>query len=64
MIRRMMQPMPPTDTYPLVDRIIPGGLAGWLQDAKSKDQSPAEMARRLHAEHDLTVSQDTVRRWC
>jgi hypothetical protein len=56
--------MPPTDTYPLVDRIIPGGLAAWLEDAKSDGQSPAEMARRLHSEHDLVVSQDTVRRWC
>lgn len=56
--------MAPTDTSKLVDRIIPGGLAAYLTDARAAGETFADIAYRLRSEHDVVVTQETVRRWC
>lgn len=56
--------MAPTDTFRLVDRIIPGGLHAFLSTARDNDETFAQMSYRLRAEHDVEVTQETVRRWC
>ena len=48
---------------PLVDRVIPGGLEKYLADAYGKGESTYTIAERLHAEHDVEVSAETVRTW-
>lgn len=58
-----MAPMAPTDTFPLVDRLIPGGLAPWLTSARADGDSYETIAFRLRSEHDITVSSETVRSW-
>lgn len=63
MIGRMMRPMAATDTYPLVDRLIPGGLPSWLIAARDEGDSFEAIARRLATDHDITVSTETVRKW-
>lgn len=54
------------DTFPLVDRLVPGGLADFLQAARDVDdrQSHEDIAIALLTEHDIKVSAETVRRWC
>ena len=56
--------MAPTDTSKLVDRIIPGGLAAYLTEARADGDTFADIAFRLRSEHDIEVTQETVRRWC
>lgn len=56
--------MAPTDTSLLVDRIIPGGLSAYLCAARADGLTFAKIAYRLQAEHDIEVTQETVRRWC
>lgn len=56
--------MAATDTYPLVDRLIPGGLSAWLAAARERGDSYETIAFRLGAEHDIRVGAETVRRWC
>lgn len=56
--------MAPTDTSKLVDRLIPGGLAAYLTEARENGQTFADIAFRLRTEHDIEVTQETVRRWC
>lgn len=56
--------MAATDTFPLVDRIIPGGLPKFLTEARAAGDSFETIAYRLRSEHDVTVGADTVRRWC
>lgn len=53
-----------TDTYPLVDRIVDGGLQAFLAAARSAGESFETIAFRLRSEHDITVSAETVRKWC
>jgi hypothetical protein len=53
-----------TDTYPLVDRIVPGGLADYLTTARHEGASYESIAFDLRADHDITVSVETVRKWC
>ncbi len=60
----MVCAMARTDTYPLVDRLVPGGLARFLADARNAGESYEGVAHRLRAEHDVAVSSETVRRWC
>lgn len=55
--------MAPTDTRNLVSRLIPGGLDAFLTEARSEGLTFAQIARRLFEEHDIDVTQETVRRW-
>lgn len=59
-----MRDMPATDTYPLVDRIVPGGLEKYLADARGAGESYETIAFSLRRDHDITVGAETVRRWC
>ena len=54
------------DTFPLVDRLVPGGLAGFLHAARhpNEKRSHEDIAIELLTEHDIKVSAETVRRWC
>lgn len=56
--------MAPTDTSHLVDRIIPGGLDAFLAAARADGQTFANITFRLRTEHEIEVTQETVRRWC
>lgn len=53
-----------TASYPLIDRLLGGTLEARLRERREGGQSFAEIARWLLVDHDLTVSIDTVRRWC
>lgn len=55
--------MAATDTFPLVDRLIPGGLPKFLLEARAAGESFETIAFRLRSEHDVTVGSETVRRW-
>lgn len=59
-----MAPMPPTDTFPLADRLVPGGLAAFLASARAAGDSFETIAYKLRAEHDIPVSSETIRKWC
>lgn len=56
--------MPSPSPRPLVDRLIPGGLEQFLRDARTSGQSGQTIAGRLAAEHDISVSVQTVLTWC
>lgn len=56
--------MPPTSTAVLVDRLIPGGLEPFLREARDSGETFLDIAFRLRAEHDIRVTEETVRRWC
>lgn len=53
-----------TATYPLIDRLLGGTLEARLREQREGGASFADISRNLFTEHDLTVSIDTVRRWC
>lgn len=53
-----------TATYPLIDRLLGGTLEARLREQREGGASFADISRHLFTEHDLTVSIDTVRRWC
>lgn len=55
--------MPAPDLYPLVDRLVPGGLASFLSVAAERGDSNETIARLLFTQHDVSVSAETVRRW-
>ena len=54
------------DTFPLVDRLVPGGLTDYLRAARCADpkRSHEDIAFELRTQHDIKVSTETVRRWC
>lgn len=54
------------DTFPLVDRLVPGGLTDYLRAARTPadKRSHEDIAVELLTEHDIKVSTETVRRWC
>lgn len=56
--------MAATDTFPLIDRIVPGGLARYLIAARAEKDSYESIAYRLRHEHEIVVSAETVRKWC
>lgn len=56
--------MAPTDTFQLVDRIVPGGLDAFLEAARDEGQSYRTIASRLLAEHDIEITSETIRQWC
>lgn len=58
-VPRGRQPM-----LPLVDRLLDGKLEELLTEMRADEQSYDTIARRLHAEHDIDVTGETVRRWC
>lgn len=60
----MVWAMAATDTYPLVDRLVDGGLPAFLRAARDRGESHETIAFRLRSEHDITVGSETVRRWC
>lgn len=47
----------------LVDRLLKGRLAESLTAWRDEGLSFESMAFRLHAEHDIEVTSETVRRW-
>jgi hypothetical protein len=53
-----------TSTALLVDRLIPGGLEPFLRSARDGGETFNDIAFRLRAEHDIKVTEETVRRWC
>lgn len=59
----MVWGMAATDTYPLVDRLVDGGLPAFLRAARLAGESHETIAYRLRTEHDITVTSETVRKW-
>lgn len=55
--------MASTDTFPLIDRLVPGGLAAFLTKARDAGESHEKIAFRLQVEHDVVTSAETVRKW-
>lgn len=56
--------MAPRDTSKLVDRLLPEGLTAFLAEGRANGDTFADLAYRLRSEHDIDVTQETVRRWC
>lgn len=56
--------MPSPATFPTYDRIVPGGLAGFLRKEREEGASLRVIVAKLQAEHDIRVSVETVRGWC
>jgi hypothetical protein len=56
--------MAATDTYPLINRLVPGGLDAYLTAARGGGDSHETIAYRLRSEHAIEVSAETVRKWC
>lgn len=49
----------------LADRLIPGGLATYLTERKVDQRlSFRAIARHLEDDHDIVVTDETVRAWC
>lgn len=53
-------------TFPIFDQAIGGGLETLLKEWRKPDppMSFAEIAHTLRAEHEVLVTDETVRRWC
>lgn len=49
--------------YPLIDRALDGTLADRLRRWRDEGMSYASIATRLHVEHGVDVSHETVRQW-
>lgn len=49
---------------PLIDRLLDGKLADYLSDRRAEGLSFDAIGRRLANEHDVSVTGETVRRWC
>lgn len=56
--------MAATDTYPLINRIVPGGLDAFLSGARAEGLSHEQIAYRLRSQHDIEISAETIRKWC
>lgn len=52
-----------TSHWRMADRVLEGTLADTLAKLYTESLSWEEVARRLYADHDLTVSGQTLRRW-
>lgn len=49
----------------LADRLVPGGLETYLRQRKVDQRlSFRSIARQLEDEHDIVVTDETVRAWC
>jgi hypothetical protein len=55
--------MPATNTFPLVDRILDGRLTQRLTEWRAEGLSFTAIALRLHDDHGIDVTHETVRRW-
>lgn len=53
-----------TPIFPLVDRIMKGELATELAARRAAGDSYSTIARWLEAEHGVSVTNETVRKWC
>lgn len=54
-----------TNLKDLADRLIPGGLEAWLRQGKTAEgKSLYQLARDLESDHDINVTDETVRGWC
>ena len=53
-----------TPIYPLVDRILDGKLDKELRQRRKRGDSYQAISRWLHTDHDITVTTETVRKWC
>jgi len=52
-------------TFPLYDRILGGRLLAVLTRYRSDEGlTYAQIARRLEVDHDIEVTDETVRTWC
>jgi hypothetical protein len=51
-------------TFPLVDRILGGTLRTELEKRRAEGDSYDAIARWLATEHDIQVTDETVRGWC
>lgn len=49
--------------YPLVDRLLDGGLAEFIATRRAEGQSFETIARDLQAEHDVVITGQTVSDW-
>jgi hypothetical protein len=52
-----------TSHWRMADRVLNGTLADTLANLYRESRSWEEVARRLYADHGLTVSGQTLRRW-
>lgn len=52
-----------TSHWRMADRVLNGTLADTLAVLYKESRSWEEVARRLYADHGLTVSGQTLRRW-
>lgn len=52
-------------TFPLYDRILGGRLLAILSRYRTEEGlTYAQTAQRLQADHDISVTDETVRTWC
>jgi DNA-directed RNA polymerase specialized sigma54-like protein len=49
---------------PVVDRLIPGGLDPWLREQRARGNSGQTIAERIAAITHITVTRQTVLKWC
>ena len=54
----------PAPSVIFLDRILPGGLAGFVATRREQGQSFDRIARAIQDEADFYVTAQTVRRWC
>lgn len=50
--------------YPLIDRLLPGGLEARLRRQRAEGLSFEDIAKSLHVEETIVVSGELVRKWC
>ena len=56
--------MATTSKFDLIDRLLDGRLPGMLAGWRAEGLTYEAIARKLDAEHDITVATATVYRWC
>jgi intein-encoded DNA endonuclease-like protein len=56
--------MPQPDLFPIYDRLVDGGLEAYLCKARGKGESFHRISTRLRDEFEISVSVETIRRWC
>jgi len=49
--------------FRMADRVVEGQLETILRDAYGQDRNWEQVSRRLYAEHGLSISGQTLRRW-